>query len=146
MLKSIYFVFFLSLSFSWPEIIMYISFSRDSSPTLFLQTEASFWPKFKTMNYMPFRRYLEHDWTVRWHLHAPDLAIHWEQSLFKLSMLRLMLCQAGKDWNQVLVDSVYSVERLVEHTAWKTELSTAFRSFRLPMRMITRHLLPKEIP
>ena len=68
--------------------------------------------------------YLRHDWNVRWYVHSPNLLFHWQSSLFKVVLIRLLYAQGKPQQNQRerFVDAVYSTERLVEHTSLKRDV------------------------
>ncbi|MAA79167.1 MAG: hypothetical protein CL916_07885 [Deltaproteobacteria bacterium] len=72
-------------------------------------------------------RYVQHDWNVRWYLHSPNLLFHWQATLFKLLLIRLLYqVPTDKSKREKFVEAVYSAERLVEHTSLKRDLYSMF--------------------
>ena len=72
-------------------------------------------------------RYIQHDWNVRWYLHSPNLLFHWQGTLFKLLLIRLLYqVHTTKSTRERFVEAVYSTERLVEHTSLKRDLYAMF--------------------
>ena len=68
--------------------------------------------------------YIRHDWNVRWYVHSPNLLFHWQSTLFKVLLIRLLYTQKKPQQNETecFVEAVYSTERLVEHTPLKRDL------------------------
>ena len=72
-------------------------------------------------------RYIIHDWNVRWYVHSPNLLFHWQATLFKLLLIRLLYQVHTSNNEQAgFVEAVYSTERLVEHTPLKRDLYSMF--------------------
>ena len=72
-------------------------------------------------------RYLLHDWNIRWYTHSPNLLFHWQATLFKMLMIRLLYSASQfSDAEERFVQAVYSAERLVEHTPLKRDLYAMF--------------------
>ena len=110
----------------------------------FVKAESLFWKRERVELEAIWRRYLLHDWNVRWYAHSADLVMHWERTFFKWALIRMMVTSFDKEWKSKLVQCVYSIERLVEHTVWQRQFARAFWSLRLPVSRLFLAFHPRS--
>lgn len=111
----------------------------------FLSTEKILWKQNQHEMEEIWRRFFIHDWNVRWYVHSADLVMHWERTLFKWAINRIMVASNEKQWKSSVVQSVYSTERLVEHTVWQRQFARAFWPLRLPIGRLFLAFHPRSL-
>ena len=121
------------LPYAKPSALLRSVLQKYPDADAFLQAEAVLWSREHVALERIWRRYFLHDWNVRWYPHSADLVMHWERTFFKWALIRLLVTSFDKEWKSNLVQCVYSIERLVEHTVWQRQFARAFWSLRLPV-------------
>ncbi|MFT4975910.1 MAG: hypothetical protein ACI8S6_001803 [Myxococcota bacterium] len=88
------------------------------------------WPALETTLSGALDNYIRFHFLSRWYTESPDLGSHIENMLLKLALLRLLLRTAPADTppDEVLITAVYSIDRMVEHDAWRFQCKALVRA------------------